>query len=538
MSPVSMLLDICPGVGREVMWCSFCIVLLVTVVRLSWSIGLDRELTRRKCKASMRRKSRNVKKGRKPATCPRHRGGLSRVSLESVKSALVAAIMVPLRRLVISLPKPSYRAPRDSDTVGVRKGAGRRKKHKTDEEADAECHPDTDNVEACAAALEGLSGPALANSDAAVQATEDGAGAMEGWTIVERACRRQHSSVSDSTSCSSSDRNAAGRKQGRSRSTPSPPVQPCLGRRSMGYTKAPPLRQKLPIRKQDKPKEKHGRDGGRIGSDRIDNTITQSKRHVWGVVEAARSLEGPLVSSIASSEDAPTYTARSMGKVAPSTAAPSECRLLEESPRSLLDSLCVAEPLYPDWVQRLMDECEDDDKQDLPQVEYPSPDPSVDSVVVVAAAAAPEFSPVFSIIYDTLHPCGIWVGLNHLVRKIGYASGAWEMIWNLADIGWIQLSDCGLYCRLGERWGKYETMLSPPDEVTDKDSAVAVYSDSVDYFPLSDWEVGDNRLSYDRQDSIVGSSEGHQQDPMGWAPPPTLPRGFANPPAMIIGLIK
>lgn len=119
-----------------------------------------------------------------------------------------------------------------------------------------------------------------------------------------------------------------------------------------------------------------------------------------------------------------------------------------------------AEVLYPEWVQRLIEDCDDDDKniKDIDAGLDQQPKPSRPAEF---RAAAPEFSPALSTIYSTLQPIGIWVGLNHLARKIGYAARGWEMIWDLADIGWIQLSDCGLYCRLADSWGSYEATVDP-----------------------------------------------------------------------------
>ncbi|EER14995.1 hypothetical protein Pmar_PMAR023318 [Perkinsus marinus ATCC 50983] len=153
-------------------------------------------------------------------------------------------------------------------------------------------------------------------------------------------------------------------------------------------------------------------------------------------------LEELLSSTTSSSGDA--FTCHS-----PDDIGKSSSTTVSECPMSPLDSYPSFDVFYTEWVQKLIEEESDDDHMNVNDISMAvEPDQTVEH-----SGAASEFFPALSTVYATLQPVGIWVGLNYLASKIGDTSGGWEIIWTLADIGWIELSDCGLYCRLADSWG-------------------------------------------------------------------------------------
>ncbi|KAF4681948.1 hypothetical protein FOZ60_011339 [Perkinsus olseni] len=409
-------------------------------------------------------------------------------------------------------------------------------------------------------ALEGKGaapGVSSLNNDVAVQAsggelheTMDG-----GWITVERPYRRQQSNVSDSTSCSSSGRNAVvfgrynrggggggGRPTGLSRQQRST----SSGKRVPGYQprNSKPNRSHQP-RQQEQQEPSRATGSPRIyrveePKDHLSPYMRYSSETTKTLVDTRRSSSlKELLSSTASSsqDDMLPYDSLILGNS--SSTAPSECNQVDESPRSPVECRQSAEALYcPEWVQKLIEDSDDDDddsqgpgldRQDQHQ-ELSRPE---SSEAVELHPGVPEFSPALSLVYKTLQPSGIWVGLNHLARKIGYAAGGWEMIWNLADVGWIELSDCGLYCRLGDAWGSYEAFSDPastssssaPRECGDIESYAVYRGGGLDSEP--DWQLCEGEETYELP-------RGRQ--PWQWDTP--TPRGFANPPAMVIGLLK
>ncbi|KAF4665304.1 hypothetical protein FOZ61_011029 [Perkinsus olseni] len=559
------------GVGAF-MWYAFCIIALLLVVRLA--LGLtdmnqaagQQPQQQQQQRGSYRRKKKVGKRPRKKS--PRQR----RLSIE-LKSALAAALA--LLRLLYESYKAVVSRHAHRGTLRAKDRSGQRKLTRRSEErvehvdggkvVDMDEASDSSVESESSTALEGRGaapGVSSLNNDVAVQAsgdhhhheTVDG-----GWITVERPYRRQQSNVSDSTSCSSSGRNAVvfgrynrggggGRPTGLSRQQRST----ISGKRVAGNqprNSKPNRSLQHRLQQQQQQQQEPSR---AAGSPRI-YRVEEPKDHLspymryssetTKLVDTRRSSSlKELLSSAASSsqDDMLPYDSLILGNS--SSTAPSECNQVDESPTSPLECCQSAEARYcPEWVQKLIEDSDDDDDDDD---DDDSQGPGLDRQdqhqepsrpeAVELHSGVPEFSPALSLVYKTLQPSGIWVGLNHLARKIGYAAGGWEMIWNLADVGWIELSDCGLYCRLGDAWGSYEAFSDPastsssssaPRECGDIESYAVYRGGSLDSEP--DWQLCDGEETYELP-------RGRQ--PWQWGAPPQ--RGFANPPAMVIGLLK
>ncbi|KAF4683266.1 hypothetical protein FOZ60_009387 [Perkinsus olseni] len=550
------------GVGAF-MWYAFCVIALLLVARLALGLADMNEAAgqqpQQQQRGSYRRKKKVEKRPRKKS--PRQR----RLSIE-LKSALAAALA--LLRLLYESYKAAVSRHAHRGTLRAKDRSGQRKLTRRSEErgehvdggkvVDMDEASDSSVESESSTALEGKGaapGVSSLNNDVAVQAsgehhheTVDG-----GWITVERPYRRQQSNVSDSTSCSSSGRNAVvfgrynrggggGRSTGLSRQQRST----SSGKRVPGYQP----RNSKPNRSHQYRQQQQQEPSRATGSPRI-YRVEEPKDHLSPymryssettktLVDTRRSSSlKELLSSTASSSqvDMLPYDSLILGNS--SSTAPSECNQVDESPTSPLECRQSAEALYcPEWVQKLIEDSDDDDSQGPRldrQDQHQEPSRPEPSEAVELHPGVPEFSPALSLVYKTLQPSGIWVGLNHLARKIGYAAGGWEMIWSLADVGWIELSDCGLYCRLGDAWGSYEAFSDPastssssssaPRECGDIESYAAYRGGGLDSEP--DWQLCEGEETYELP-------RGRQ--PWQWGTP--TPRGFANPPAMVIGLLK